>query len=461
MDLKNYVKDNRTGELITLEKFKPDTIVKGTGKIELFNAATGELEVEAGTENCITDFASNMAYMDYFYGRIKKDTNVQFGGLSTLTRAPFQYIMLTDYNKPEDKKAESFLGLIMGYADKTLPYSGADNKCGTINVNETTFVTDTVTGKARFHFVFDFPTNAANGTFQTLWWTRETARQKNVTHGSFLPNLTASVTDITIQNGSCYSIVANYILNKTKCIAETGFTSYTATTTIAAASIPTSMFGITNDDTYIYIISEKTKISKYTDTNDIFAKVSDITLDTAIPSTDIVAGLCLANSYFYILHSNNTTCFISKYDISGVFISKVDLSTIANNSGYIFGLAGNIKKCLTYDPWRNLFYISNFNSNSIENKEIIAYSEENNDLEYCAISSAYASRGVCFFSKYKAIVQNSGSGSGQLCFVNCLNYNVGAQTLLAAPITKTSANTMKITYDFVMDYIDLSPNIVL
>ena len=166
-------------------KMKPQSEIKGVIKVQLFDEK-GRLEREIKTENRITDSIARMAFMDYFCFRVRgnpwgrqweyndsevgstqanKDTNYleQNGSFSYFT-APFRHLFLTDDTTPETGFARSIKGNIIGWADKSRPYAGASTVKGTINLSESLFTENNL------HFVFDFPTSVANGTFQKLWW---------------------------------------------------------------------------------------------------------------------------------------------------------------------------------------------------------------------------------------------------------------------------------------------------
>ncbi|MTI71096.1 MAG: hypothetical protein FH751_12675 [Firmicutes bacterium] len=87
-----------------------------------------------------------------------------FGYLENL----YSYIYLTDSTKPESSTSEKVLGNIIGYAHRNNTYSGTDTKRGTINKAETNLEINN--GKIRVNFVFDFPTHAANGIFESIYW---------------------------------------------------------------------------------------------------------------------------------------------------------------------------------------------------------------------------------------------------------------------------------------------------
>lgn len=172
-------------------KMKPDVDIKGVVTIQMFDEA-GNIEREIKTENRITDSIARMAFMDYFCCRIRgnpwgrqweyndsevgsnisiKDSSYIEGYSSSYSysrfsyfTAPFKHLLLTDDTNTESAFARTIKGNIIGWADKSRPYAGASTVKGTINLSESVFTEDNL------HFVFDFPTSVANGSFQKLWW---------------------------------------------------------------------------------------------------------------------------------------------------------------------------------------------------------------------------------------------------------------------------------------------------
>ncbi len=191
-ETKGYDKSFIDGTIREHIKMKPDVEIKGVVTIQLFDEA-GKLEREIKTENRITDAIARMAFMDYFCCRIRGNPwgrqweyNDSEVGSSATTKdagykegtpdnggyyhqysyftAPFRYLLLTDDTTPESGFARAVKGNVIGWADKSRVYAGASTIKGTLNLSETLFTENNL------HFVFDFATSVANGTFQKLWW---------------------------------------------------------------------------------------------------------------------------------------------------------------------------------------------------------------------------------------------------------------------------------------------------
>ena len=65
----------------------------------------------------------------YFYAKIKGAITA-----TTYSSVPFQVFILIDYACAEDPTNTYMKGNIIGWADKTVTYSGSDNKRETINI---------------------------------------------------------------------------------------------------------------------------------------------------------------------------------------------------------------------------------------------------------------------------------------------------------------------------------------
>ena len=141
-------------------QFKP----QGKIKVELFDDLTGRKVEEIKTENFIA------RGMDYIYKIQMYDSFVRnraTGGFRTYNsfNDPFEYMMLTDASHPEDPLNEWLVrGRLIGFAYTDSTYSGSDRYRGSYNAGES------FTNREQVHIVIDFPTHAGNGTFQSIYF---------------------------------------------------------------------------------------------------------------------------------------------------------------------------------------------------------------------------------------------------------------------------------------------------
>jgi hypothetical protein len=436
-----YNKDLITGEENFLIKQKPIVPVKGTVKLELFDALTGKKTYEAKTENIINSIVSKYAFMDYFYGKIKGDRGISYYA------APFQYMVLTDYKGIEDAEIEFYKGNLVGYGDKTTAYSGPDTLRGTINLAESNL---DLSGNGLVHFVFDFPTHAANGTFESLWWVNNL-----ITSPSKKRTITVQCPCTRTDGGATGT--GNYpgfVLVRTadKWIAIIGENSSTVGVTVFYQK-------------YALVLNDDFSFYKYID---LSGKLSSAFVNAFCGWGSSETDLIIYNGYV----SSNNIAVINieteqiKYITcnAGDYGSPYISANIRNNKLYICGnkfaeysINGGtttfIKdngSCVPYfftdynkgvgflNSSSTICFIENgavkvtpvtINSNSLLRH--IKYSPNDSDVGYVLES---------FLQNGTTVTLTIGEYS--------IGTQVGAQTLLASSVTKMPTNTMKIQYDF-------------
>ncbi|MDI3311579.1 MAG: hypothetical protein QJR05_09180 [Thermoanaerobacterium sp.] len=157
---RSYVKDLRKNIEVVSFKEKISKI-RGLVTVELFDAVIKKKVLEAKTENLITSIGYN-----YFRWAIQ-DRIIQSSSASKPSFSNvFNQIQLYSSSQIESDDLYPETGNLVGWADQTA-YAGSDTLRGSLNVTESNFNFDRY---MRMHFVFDWPTNAANGTFQTIIW---------------------------------------------------------------------------------------------------------------------------------------------------------------------------------------------------------------------------------------------------------------------------------------------------
>ncbi|WP_373898818.1 hypothetical protein ACER0A_004855 [Haloimpatiens sp. FM7315] len=168
-----YNKDLITGEICENKKEKRLRGIKGKVLLELFNAKTKKKIKEAYTENLIPDLFFNNIFLQHFVCGIMGSGNRN----ESDNYSWFDYIYLTDCDKPENINEQRVMGNVIGYAHRNNTYSGNDTRRGTINRVETKFeVTDS---KIKMNFVFDFPTHASNGKIESIYWAEDDPDDKD------------------------------------------------------------------------------------------------------------------------------------------------------------------------------------------------------------------------------------------------------------------------------------------
>lgn len=147
---------------------------KGHLKLELFDGLTGKKVDERKKDNFISKFV-----LDHYLRFKMMDTIA--GGRATMREEPGQDItshfadplQLIILNKDDHKEDALHEWLprspMIGYASTESPYSGGDEKRGTINQDES------FSRMGHLRMVFDFPTHAANDTFRSVYFKPESS----------------------------------------------------------------------------------------------------------------------------------------------------------------------------------------------------------------------------------------------------------------------------------------------
>lgn len=420
----SYDTDFITGVIKKAIKKKPlNSPMINTTTVQLFDAKTGKKIREIKSENIILNATAKFAYMDYFYNRIKGSIS------STAYIAPWQVLVLTDSNSSEDATLTYLKGNIIAWADKATPYSGTDGSRGSVNLSETSL---DAAGNGDLHFVFDFPTNAANGTFQTVWWA-----------GAKAPSLLQQWS----YRGISPVVVSGCVISCISVSAGGSFSKYSLTDGSYQGSISTVNLpqiyctGGEYDGTNVWILDASAqKIHKFT--GDMTVWLSSVaitgwntaTWGNASSTSDITElnGTLYVISYNYFVVSINasTGACIAGTDI------RVRCGLASNFSASSTGITcdGAGKFYVSY-PDPNIIFILDVNLNYLG---IIASPPNYNNPR---TSSYDRTNGyIYYWSNY----------GGGLYGIKCAVYSAspGAQNLLPSPVTKTATNTMKIQYDF-------------
>lgn len=442
-----YNKNLLTGEMNVLTKMKPIAPVRGMAKVQLIDAENGKVIYEAHTENIINSIVAKYAFMEFFYFKLKGETSKSY------FQAPFDYLLLTDYEGEEDPQIKYYRGSVIGYANKNTTYIGNSNVKGTINVSESDL---DVNGTGLIHFVFDFPTNAANGTFNTIWWVSELSKGMKL-NKSFSISCTSIREDNYNYAGSNYPSVCMFrSQNKWVCIIGKGNSE-------SHLSVFKPFYAlILNDDfTFYKCIELGDKLStKFTNVSCGFGCSNN--------------GVVIINGYE---KSNNVA--IIDIDTEQITYLSIDTSEIGYQSIYINIIDNKIyisgqKFCEYVINGSSVTLIKNYGDAipyffaKIDNK--IAFLNTNNRIAYIengmvkesaiAIESYYYERHMVFRpdnSDVGYVLKNISVKDGYDVTLTVEEYItqpiVGAQTLLASPVTKTPTNTMKIQYDFQIEKI--------
>ncbi|SUY47691.1 phage-like protein [Clostridium putrefaciens] len=471
----SFNKDLINNNVIKLNKKKPISNIRGIATVELYDLETGNKVYHAETENLINGSVMNLMFFDFFYRRLMVGGDIQKGYVSF----PFRKICLTDYGGIENVDEKLMKGKVIGWCDKNDTYAGDDAYQGTINLSES-YCNPEKDGKIKIHFVFDFPTHASNGTFQTIYWCRDNGNRE-----LYAINVNGTGSDSTIDKRHTVIRSLKSITYNCSDYDNIGYCLYLTTNSSVEYRTFKSFFldSCANnqaEDNYFYK-DDGSKMLK----NDF--KINGISADS---------------KYLYLYNIKNDGIDIYVFQKDGSWVEKISKS--ASSYKDASGLIPTIESFKVIDgvPYMTVsyyikgVYVSHFlklNANyDIETdytidtpsgegtmwsinilgktKEYWIFSDNNKYLHFYdnslkpIINGILAKRSmpsaeyaIYFFSKSHNYGYCFGYTSGSYsdyyyCYIFGLSL-IGAQTLLAAPVTKTPTNTMKIQYDFIIDNI--------
>lgn len=407
-----------TGERIELPYVKKAAPVRGFIKLELFDDLTGKKIEEITSENFISKYVyqywEQLMRRSFIYHLNTRQGDLS--GFSTLLPFPFQTFVLLDYNKPEDPENERIApGKVVGYATQST-YSGSDTKRGSINLAES------FANAEQLHYVFDFPTHAANGTFQSLAWVAASANNyatwpyfnlKTFSGGNELKGRALSVTDTEIYIKEAFAPTVRVY---DKATFQGGSTQPKRQFNLAFESI----FGFVYAMGFLWSVSYSDgKIRKVDPQN-------GVTLATITPNSGTPSRL------------------------TGITFDGVDFWVTGETSVYRVGQDGTVKQGfqqvgteimdIAYMPEFDAFIVADGYGGYLQvrnrNMELLCYfgTYYSPDDDHCI--SYY--NGELWQSNYNDVLWKQ------------INAGLAARTLLPSAVTKTSMNTMKVTYDFIL-----------
>lgn len=418
MDLVKGVKTKEnflTGERIELPYTKKTAPVRGFVKLELFDDLTGKKIEEITSENFISKYVyqywEQLMRRSFIY-----HLNTQQGGLSgfsTLLSFPFQTFVLLDYNKPEDPENERIApGKVVGYATQST-YSGSDTKRGSINLVES------FANAEQLHYVFDFPTHAANGTFRSLAWVAASAGNyvtwpyfnvKSFPDSNELKGRALSVTDTEIYIKEAFAPTVRVY---DKATFQGGSTQPKRQFNLAYDSI----FGFVYAMGFLWSVSYSDgKIRKVDPQNG--ATLATITPNSGTPSR-----------------------------LTGITFDGVDFWVTGVTSIYRVGQDGTVKQGFQQVGTRimDIAYMPEFDAFIVADRYLQV---RNRNMEL-----------LCYFGSYNSIDDDHciSYNNGEIWQSNYnkvlwkqTNAGLAARTLLPSAVTKTNMNIMKVTYDFIL-----------
>lgn len=407
----------------------PDRDMVARVAVELFDARTGKKQDEVRGENYITPMG--MAHNRW---KVRNDYMMSMPGSANLDTEPvypFSEVWLSGSDRAVDVDSNMAEGEAVAWANKST-YSGADTGRGSPNT------TECEADATRAKWVFDWPTHAGNGTIRSAGW-----------------RPTSDETDFELVGGAqyLYSLMADYAAGITGgvCLLADGSYVWTArdstnfrkgsladcAANTAVAWGPTgTQVGVVSpaavcvDDTHMYVTggvatSVGTVIRKFTIPTGVGAvTASSIT----VPGYSTLIGVAYDGTMLWVL--DNT---------SGKMV-RCDKSTGAIDREFT-PRPGAIGCC--FWPERGTLLVL------LSNGRLCEYDLDGNLIMVARYGTSVTNGGQPFIGPDQLIgFTNNFSGSNSTSRFNYGKAWVGSRVLLPSAITKTSLQTMKLTYTF-------------
>lgn len=384
--------------------------------VQLFNGANEEVYSESGRAVIFPSLYVMLKRM--MLSLLTYNTNLSGiqDTVSTSTNNFLKYLILTDSNLPLSSTEYNIPGTIINSADKTTTSSATN---GLINLTES-FVSD-----KQAHWVFDFSADKANTAFQSVCMGYQ------------------------LTNGYAYGYDLDFLTPAKRVYSHIGygddyFWGSTGTTTIYKIdpntfeeleeyTMPSVAYGLTVYNGYVYYMY------------DVFTMYK-VDLDTLSYST-LALGTALRSAKEHIC---NDTTYIYTHKDSSSEVRRILISTFEPelDPDTTFTLQG-----LPY-PYSFFMHKGFIYSIDLDDKvyKINPYTESFETLNIWYIrSKPMTSNNTNIYTLFNNNSTSANNNAWYKLDLNKGNLNLGARKLLANPITKTNTQTMKITYDFIMN----------
>lgn len=371
---------------------------RGLIKIELFDELTGKKKEEIKTHNFIS-----IGFKNHLMKLAMKSLFTNYrntGGVNFYDniKDPFNCMYLTDASHSEQPNSEWLIkGRRIGYAYTNGTYSGPSTMRGSYNATESFTRLDQV------RIVVDFPTHAANGSFQSIYFTYDGSKFSNT---SYFSKFGVYVVKVKKYGNYIYALTNSSTSSST-------FNKYDLNyNLIETYNLPESKtdFEIYND--YIYFSSNSTSRAVQR------ATLSNPTSLTTIVTGYNAGGICfdVAKNQFIVVSSTSNSgsgrVSIHKYDINFNLLSTNETN-----------------------------YTNSYNSikTTYDNGDIIIDDQILIGNDYLTFAGIHECRGIID----DEMVLSDGAVIPKI--------GISSRALLDSPVTKTSNSTMKITYDFILE----------
>lgn len=403
----DYSKDFLKNTIKTVKKIKEDTLYKGIATIQLFDENKNLIK-EVKSTNCINKAVLSEIYVNMFKCRLLTNSSSPIYS----NESPARWLLLTNNADEENPNYKYLKGEIIGYADGWNTYSGTNVLKGSLNTSETTV------SEWNKHFVIDFPTHAANGTFQSIYWTSYFGTR--VMQDEVIMSGLTNIECICANETFLFVCVMN---NNNKLIKRYNL----ATKEINEIVLDRDIGNCFCNETNLFIVGKDNIIYKY-DLNGNLISVCFGVNDNlfAYYNNEIIA---LNTDSKKLSFYNEDGILIRDYTIE---INRMDIREMYINNGIIYIIANSSSKALIR------FDIASGKQHNVSVGYTLYWPGDSSNNNYMyGKDICRNSKNVFFY--IKGVVR---IGTDTEYF---------SHTTLPEPVTKTSASTMKIQYDFIVE----------
>lgn len=453
-------KDFVTGIEKYSTKKKPLSNVRGKVSVSLYDENNNKIR-EINTENLIMDWYKEDAYERTFVNTLAQ--GIGYSSNAGFFLEPTKYMILSN----RDKEVNSYdcfgFGDVIGYAQKRKAYSGSSSQQGSYNISESYKTTDE-NGNIVVHEVYDFPTNACNGTIKSILWAPVTNEYESIyisriSINSINTNTTQSIAQtVFIEDNFAYCCYLNSSYEL--CKFEDGKVSKISSALLApdGTSMNTTnkvihidMSDTSNIKGAIVNTSTSSQVSGINANSVAVCKWNAGTGEATVEKTLLnptfqtepttkktynIKGILRKGNYLYYALEISKYHSVAKVDMNGSLISQIHL-----------GDSGN-----SWDWWSGLNIIGDNIILSTYNKTFIL----SDNLETLYTKNTYTSSTDFWNPATSPKFDNVYVGFEYFSGVYKIDFKgfkcpMTTCVKLPNPITKTNTNTMKVQYDFVLE----------
>lgn len=186
-EVMKWSKDYRTGEVITEKAYKPDNLRgKATIQLKDSNGNLVQ-EVETHNIIMPPMSKLPNPYYELMYQSLMTNTNLTSGSVVGGSNSPYSFdqMFLCTSDRIEDENNIFCEGEVVGWCPRVSQDAGTDVTRGIYNPTESYVKYED--GYYHAHLVYDFGTSQGNGTFNSIWWKPYTYKEYTSGSDRFIP----------------------------------------------------------------------------------------------------------------------------------------------------------------------------------------------------------------------------------------------------------------------------------